>query len=172
MNYIEFTDYYHNTVKLSFDDHPFAKAPKHVLVIAWFKDRWLLTEHPRRGLEFPGGKVEPGENAEQAAAREVDEETGGIVDQLHYLGQYKVDGKGGIIIKNIYFATIKSIEQKDVYFETNGPVLLKQLPQDIKTNQKFSFMMKDQVLEKSMAKIREKFQTIIGNGQAPNVEGK
>jgi 8-oxo-dGTP diphosphatase len=162
MDYVEFSDYYHNNVKLSFEDHPFSKSPKHVWVIAWFKNSWLLTEHPRRGIEFPGGKVEPGENAIQAAIREVDEETGGQVEQIHYLGQYKVDGKGGIIIKNIYFATIKNLQQKDVYFETNGPVLLKKLPENIKYNQNYSFMMKDKVLERSMDKVNEKYQSIIG----------
>jgi 8-oxo-dGTP diphosphatase len=150
MEIIRFNDFYNNTVQLSFSDHPFSEAPKHVWCMCKFKDQWLLTEHPRRGIEFPGGKVEPGETADEAAVREVFEETGGRVSELRYMGQYYVDGKGGKIIKNIYFARVDKIMLKHRYFETNGPVLLSELPEDIATNKAFSFMMKDQVLFKSM----------------------
>ncbi|MGP4078367.1 RNA deprotection pyrophosphohydrolase [Pseudalkalibacillus sp. R45] len=150
MSYFTFQDYYKNTVELSFTNHPYSLTPKHVWVICRFKGQWLLTEHPRRGIEFPGGKVENGESAEKAAVREVFEETGATVDALKYLGQYRVKGKGGTIIKNIYFASIDKIKLKAHYFETNGPILMKQLPDSLKDNDKYSFMMKDEVLERSM----------------------
>ncbi|WP_261130673.1 RNA deprotection pyrophosphohydrolase [Bacillus sp. Marseille-Q3570] len=150
MSNYTFQDYYKNTVELSFTNHPYSLTPKHVWVICRFKGQWLLTEHPRRGIEFPGGKVEKGESAEKAAVREVFEETGATVDALKYLGQYRVKGKGGTIIKNIYFATIDKIKLKAHYFETNGPILMKQLPDTLKENDKYSFMMKDEVLELSM----------------------
>lgn len=150
MDIITFKDFYNNTVQLSFSDHPFSETPKHVWCLCKFKDQWLLTEHPRRGIEFPGGKVEPGETADEAAIREVFEETGGRVSDLKYIGQYYVDGKGGKIIKNIYVATVDKILLKNRYFETNGPVLLSEIPEDVSTNKTFSFMMKDQVLSESM----------------------
>ncbi|WLD92463.1 RNA deprotection pyrophosphohydrolase [Alkalihalobacillus sp. AL-G] len=149
MNQYTFQDYYQNTVELSFTDLPYSKEPKHVWVICQFKGQWLLTEHPRRGIEFPGGKVEKGETADDAAVREVYEETGATVDVLTYLGQYRVKGKGGTIIKNIYFATIEKMKVKAHYFETNGPLMMKQLPSSFKEN-KYSFMMKDQVLQRSL----------------------
>ena len=62
----KFEDYYHNEVAFSFADHPFSEQPKHVWVICKFHKQWLLTRHPRRGWEFPGGKVEEGETAEEA----------------------------------------------------------------------------------------------------------
>ncbi|MCF6138369.1 RNA deprotection pyrophosphohydrolase [Pseudalkalibacillus berkeleyi] len=151
MSCFTFEDYYHNEVELSFTDHPYSSSPKHVWIICRFKGQWLLTEHPRRGIEFPGGKVEEGETAEIAAVREVYEETGATVDELYYLGQYRVNGKGGTIIKNVYFATIEKISLKAHYFETNGPLLKKNLPASIKNDHKYSFMMKDQVLERSLA---------------------
>ncbi len=150
MSYYTFEDFYKNTVELSFTDHPYSLTPKHVWVICRFKGQWLLTEHPRRGIEFPGGKVEKGESAEKAAVREVFEETGATVDALTYLAQYRVKGKGGTIIKNVYFATIEKIKIKAHYYETNGPILMKQLPESLKDNDKFSFMMKDEVLQRSM----------------------
>ncbi len=154
MSEFMFTDYYHNQVTFSFQDHPYSTAPKHVWVICRFKEKWLLTEHSRRGIEFPGGKVEEGESAEEAAVREVYEETGGVVDNIHYVGQYRVEGKGGTIIKNVYYADIDRLDSKDDYMETKGPVLLKQLPKDIHINERYSFMMKDQVLPYSLQHLK------------------
>lgn len=38
-------------------------------------------------LELPAGKLDPGEDPDQAAAREFQEETGYLADNLRYLGQ-------------------------------------------------------------------------------------
>ncbi|WP_090084616.1 RNA deprotection pyrophosphohydrolase [Lentibacillus persicus] len=142
----KFTDYYRNEVTLSFDDHPFSQFPKHVWVICRYKNKWLLTKHKERGLEFPGGKVEENESAIDAAVREVKEETGGIVATIRYIGQYTVAGKGGTIVKNVYFAHVKKIGGQKTYYETDGPVLLNHIPRDVKRNRKYSFIMKDDVL--------------------------
>ncbi|GAA0500344.1 nucleoside triphosphatase YtkD [Virgibacillus sp. MSP4-1] len=152
---ITFKDYYQNNVKLSFTKNPFSKQPKHVWVITKYKHQWLLTKHKDRGLEFPGGKVEEGEKAEDAAEREVYEETGGIISNLKYIGQYFVDGKGGEVIKNVYYAEVDQLIKQPTYFETDGPVLLDTLPEDIQESSLFSFMMKDAVLPQSLKVIKK-----------------
>ena len=151
----KFIDFYKNEVTLSFDDHPFTKNPKHVLVICKYKNEWLLTRHKERGLEFPGGKVEEGETAEEGAIREVMEETGGIIKVIHYVGQYYVAGKGDQVIKNIYYGEIKELREQATYFETEGPVLLSEIPTDVKQNSLFSFIMKDDILTYSLDRIKE-----------------
>ncbi|MFG6148206.1 RNA deprotection pyrophosphohydrolase [Halobacillus sp. B23F22_1] len=151
-----FYDYYRNQVKLSFEDHPFSTAPKHVWVICRFKNQWLLTKHKDRGLEFPGGKVEKGEGAKDAAVREVKEETGAEVENLHYIGQYYVAGKGGTIVKNVYYASISELIERPHYYETEGPVLLAHIPESIKSNALYSFMMKDEVLTECLKVIKNK----------------
>lgn len=151
----EFKDFYRNTVQLSFENHPFSQAPKHVWVICRYQNQWLLTNHQDRGYEFPGGKVEPFENAEEAALREVKEETGADVKKLTYIGQYKVLGREKVIIKNIYFAEIDKIEKQETYYETKGPVLMDDLPEDIAKNRKYSFIMKDSVLKISLEKLKK-----------------
>ncbi|TCP26636.1 8-oxo-dGTPase [Scopulibacillus darangshiensis] len=152
-----FRDYYQNEVTFSFTDHPYSKDPKHVWIICRFHNQWLLTRHPRRGWEFPGGKVEEGETAEEAAVREVYEETGASVLDLYYIGQYKVDGKSGSIVKNVYYASISQIKVKDDYLETNGPVLVHDIPRDIKRIDKYSFMMKDDVLTHSVKQVKKQY---------------
>lgn len=142
---IVFQDYYGYDVRLSFADHPFSQHPKHVFVICRYDNHWLLTNHAVRGWEFPGGKVEEGETAEQAAIREVREETGGIVQTITYIGQYEVKRPNETIVKNIYFAHVKSLEQRESYFETNGPVLIEHIPDDVAKDERFSFIMKDGV---------------------------
>lgn len=155
---ITFRDFYNNKVQLSFQDHPFSKEPKHVLVICKHREKWLLTKHKERGLEFPGGKVEPGESADDAAVREVLEETGGVVTNLHYIGQYFVDGKKDYVIKNLYFAEVKELKEQPTYFETDGPVLLLKIPENVNFNSSYSFIMKDRVVEHAMEYIEKYFE--------------
>lgn len=158
---ITFKDYYDNMVKLSFSKNPFSEHPRHVWVISRFKQQWLLTRHKDRGIEFPGGKVEHGETPEEAAVREVREETGGMVEQLNYIGQYYVDGKGGSIVKNVYYATVHELVPQRSYFETDGPVLYESLPENIEQDPSFSFMMKDGVLPNSLKYIRKRWHVQI-----------
>lgn len=153
---LTFTDYYHNQVELSFTHYPFSDKPLHVWVVARYGDKWVLTKHKQRGLEFPGGKVEPGEHEDDAAIREVFEETGGIVKSLHYLGQYRVLGRGDTVIKNIYFAVIDRFEDHPAVEETDGAVLLDELPKNLLRNNQYSFMMKDRVLPETMKVLHAK----------------
>lgn len=57
----------------------------YVYVIAFRDDRFLMVRHARRAWEMPGGKVEPGETPEAAAAREFREETGREVTGLRVI---------------------------------------------------------------------------------------
>lgn len=152
-----FSDFYKNKVTLSFSDHPFSQQPKHVLIVCRYKDNWLLTHHKERGLEFPGGKVERGETAKEGAIREVKEETGAVVGNIHYVGQYFVAGKGDQIVKNLYFAEIEDLIKQETYFETKGPVLLESLPANIKYNSAYSFIMKDDVIVHAIDHIKRKW---------------
>src|SRR5699024_4027041 len=142
----KFTDYYRNKVHLSFDKEPFSKNPKHVWVICRHRNRWLLTKHPTRGIEFPGGKVEEGERAETAAIREVLEETGGVVKTLEYRTQYNVTANKYMITTDVDVAHLGQLT--DIYkeYETVRSLLIKNLPANLNNENTYSFMMKDDVL--------------------------
>ncbi|WP_017726494.1 RNA deprotection pyrophosphohydrolase [Halalkalibacterium ligniniphilum] len=153
---LSFKDLQGNTVRLAFEEMRFSLNPKHVWVICRYQNKWLVTNHRTRGLEFPGGKVEADESVTEAAYREVKEETGASVETLTFIGQYEVLFEQQSIVKNIYFASIKSLENQASYFETEGPMLLSELPTDIRTDKRFSFIMKDDVLTYSLEKLAEK----------------
>ncbi len=53
------------------------------------KDEILLLESPRRGWEYPGGVVEPGEALQDALVREIKEETGVDVEITGFIGVCK-----------------------------------------------------------------------------------
>ncbi|MFO1444256.1 nucleoside triphosphatase YtkD [Bacillus sp. Bva_UNVM-123] len=143
-------------VKLAFERNAFSKQPNHVLVICQLEDQWLLTKHKKRGLEFPGGKVEQGESIEEAARREVKEETGAVVKELQFIGEYEVSHLDATFVKRIYYGVVDKVEEKDDYLETAGPELVRGDLLTLRWGEEYSFIMKDEVIEKSILKIQEK----------------
>lgn len=144
-------------VLLAFHEDAFAEKPRHVLVICRFKNSWLLTNHKERGLEFPGGKVEAGETLEEAARREVLEETGAVARSLESIGEYQVSDQNGSFVKRIFYSEIEKMVEKDDYLETGGPVLVSGNLLEKRMEDQYSFIMKDDVVKSSLAYVIEKF---------------
>jgi 8-oxo-dGTP diphosphatase len=69
-----------------------ADHPRHIVCVSAFvrdtQDRLLLVESPRRGWEPPGGQVEQGEDLATALRREVEEESGIVVEVGRVVGIY------------------------------------------------------------------------------------
>ncbi|PFP27890.1 nucleoside triphosphatase YtkD [Bacillus sp. AFS073361] len=151
---IHFLDANGNKGELSFSPNSFQEKAKHVLVICQHGDEWLLTNHKQRGLEFPGGKMESGETLEEAAQREVFEETGAILTELIFLAEYKIFDPEKSFVKTVFWGNVKRIEKTSGYYETDGPVLVQG---DILTQRfgdTYSFIMKDQVIEQCVKHIQ------------------
>ena len=97
--------------------------PTHVIVAALDGGRWLMTVHPGRGLEWPGGKAEPGETIEQAAVREVYEETGVTAGNFTFVADYVVHADPPFC-KRVFAADILSADENFPLRETEGAAYL------------------------------------------------
>ncbi|GAB7388819.1 hypothetical protein BSNK01_26570 [Bacillaceae bacterium] len=149
-----FRDVAGNEVCLTFDRKEFSPQASDVLVFPFYQGKIVMTQHSRRGLELPGGKVNAGEMPIQAAIREMWEETGGVLRGLQQIAQYTVAQKSGRrIVKAVYVAEVSHFEPLPSGFETNGYELL---PPSIEVHDpKFSPYVKDQVFSLTMHRIRE-----------------
>lgn len=66
---------------------------------------WQYKHGPRRyGLSFPAGYIEIGENAQEACARELLEETGCTARKWRHLGEYVDNGNQQGSVGNYFFA--------------------------------------------------------------------
>ncbi|MET3575317.1 NUDIX domain-containing protein [Bhargavaea ullalensis] len=97
--------------------------PGHVLIAARVRGSWLMTDHPKRGLEWPGGKLEDGETPEQAAVREAYEETGAVIGNLRFIADYVVQADPPFC-KRVFAADVCRLDEKAPLRETRGAAWL------------------------------------------------
>lgn len=133
--------------ELSFKKGSFPAPCRHVLVICKFGNQWVLTKHRQRGLEFPGGKAEPGESLQQAAIREVYEETGAVLAELEWFAEYRVNTDQPFC-KTVFIGKAQRLEEIRL-METDGIVLTGELEPD----NSYSFLMKDDGMKAIIEKV-------------------
>ncbi|QPC47306.1 NUDIX domain-containing protein [Mangrovibacillus cuniculi] len=144
-----FKDAHGQLVEFTTGDCFASDSIKHVIVIPKLTHGLLMTDHPKRGIEFPGGKVEEGESLEEAAKREVFEETGANIRDLAILGHYRVyvdDSR--FFTKRIYVAKVSNICSDVGYLETSGPIF-HSLSISFEDD-RYSFLMRDGVMKEAM----------------------
>ncbi|ARK20794.1 NUDIX domain-containing protein [Sporosarcina sp. P26b] len=137
---LKFEDLQGANVELTFGPNSHQIESRHVLVLIKHNERWLLTKHRIRGIEFPGGKAEWGETIEQAAIRETMEETGVTIENVHSFAEYVVFTDPPFC-KAVFTGDITHIEKNFTLMETEGAVWMTDAELDACTE--LSFHMKD-----------------------------
>ena len=145
-----FTDLNGIKVTLSFEKSAFVIPSKHILVLANQEDKLLLTQHPKRGYEFPGGKVEGNETLIEAALRETYEETGARISNIEWLAEYIVHDLKPFC-KTVYRANVDQIDENFEMHETEGPIWFSL--EEFFQSKELSFHMKDDGMRKIMERV-------------------
>lgn len=151
---MEFLDKDNRRVILTYKTDRDRVDGNHVLAIPTYHNQLLFTRHKQRGIEFPGGKKEADENSVQAINRELFEETGGKIDDIHYIAQYQVMTKDGSrFVKDVFFVNVTELVIKQDYLETAGPVTYKRVD-DIPPEER-SFLLEDGAILQCLERVYE-----------------
>lgn len=149
----QFLDHYGLPVTLTFDPEVYrGRVAKHVLVFPFYQNKLLFTIHTGRGIELPGGKIEPGETSIAAAVRETFEETGYSLSSIRKVGQYTV---GDFIIKDIYVASVEQQIQEMIHDNVGGSLLIEDIPVTLKGSARYSLTLQDDVYPLTLSYLRE-----------------
>ncbi|MDN4493750.1 NUDIX domain-containing protein [Ureibacillus aquaedulcis] len=146
-----FTDENGYKCELSFNRQSFEIEPRHVLVLVLYKGKWLCTINKKRGIEFPGGKVEPGETVEEAAIREVYEETAVEISDLKWFAQYVVHDAPPFC-KAVFTGRVERIDEFSEEHETSGMTWLTM--EELQNHPSLSFYMKDEGMKKMLQEVK------------------
>lgn len=162
---IEYMDLTGEQVKMTFQKNGLGTDIKDILVIPYLgADKWLLTENIVRGIEFPGGKIDPGETIAAALKRELWEETGVHLttdDKWHFIADYQFkDKKRGHVIKRAYVIELASYTEAPIptEYETIAVHQLTTTDYQQYDPTRLSFYMKDT----GMATLWQKAKEIVG----------
>lgn len=103
----------------------------YVVICAMHKNQWVLVRHKdRQTWEIPGGHIEAGEAPDQAASRELREETGATAFEIKAVCDYSVESNSGKGYGRLYFARIERLQEK-LEHETAEVIFSNELPEEL-----------------------------------------
>ena len=107
------------------------KKLTYVVMGAGIRDQWIFVKHRERVTwEMPAGHIEPGESPDEAAERELMEETGAVKFDLNYLLDYSISVNGKREYGRLYFAEVHELGPVPEY-EIDQIMLSDELPRSL-----------------------------------------
>ena len=80
---------------------------EYAVIISRYRNQWVFCRHKQRiTYEIPGGRRENGESIDEAAKRELKEETGALVFEMQTLCDYSVQSDDKINYGRVFVANI------------------------------------------------------------------
>lgn len=105
---------------------------KFTVIAARYENHWIFSRHKaRRTWEIPGGRREPGETIEEAARRELWEETGAEQAEIYPVSVYAVIKDGETKYGMLYFANVTRMGQLPAEFEMAQTQFTDKLPDEL-----------------------------------------
>lgn len=118
-------------IKVTFYPHsPVSESElKFAVIGARLDGRWIFCRHHERDTwEIPGGHIEPGESADEAALRELWEETGAVDAEIKRIGVYGVEKDGLETFGMLYFAEVSRLGMLPLESEIKEVKIFSYLP--------------------------------------------
>lgn len=137
-------------VQLVHTNESLRHIPDSVIVYPWLHEGVLWVRHFERGWEVPGGKVETGEAPEAAARREVQEESGAVLESLIWVGEYSLVRAGEemseVRYKWVYVGGVFDVGARSHVNEIVDVRLFRppMTPDQVALRRDVSFVMKDE----------------------------
>jgi 8-oxo-dGTP diphosphatase len=102
------------------------------VITAKFRGQWIFVRHHDRSTwEIAGGHIEPGETSQDAARRELMEETGALRFDLNCVATYSVIKDGITGFGRLYLADVFEIGQVPDIFEIAEVIFIDNLPPNL-----------------------------------------
>lgn len=103
---------------------------KFVVMAVRYENRWVFSRHRERTTwDMPGGHREAGESVEQAARRELWEESGAAEAEIVPVSVYSVTKNGETDYGMLFYAQIKAMGELPEAFEMEEVLVTDKLPQ-------------------------------------------